>query len=138
MDKTDLKNLKKRYLIWLYKITKEAFDKFERKFTQLDIDKFILSEIENELQRAYLPQEKEAIKGFIADFVKYIGDKENACAEIRKGGQKINSELLFLDMKLHAVEKAITKELGKRALAHIKDMYEKEMTKRILKSTESK
>ena len=45
---------------------------------------------------------------------------------------------MFLDMKLHAVEKAITKELGKRALVHIKDMYEKEMTKRILKSTESK
>ena len=138
MDKIDLKNLKKRYLIWLYKTTKEAFDKHERKFTQLDIDKFILGEIENELQRAYLPQEKEAIKGFIADFIKYIGDKENACADLRKGGQKTNAEFLFLDMKLQAVEKAVIKELGKRSLSRIKDMYEKEMTQRILKSIENK
>jgi len=138
MDKTDLKNLKKRYLIWLYKVTKEAFDKYERKFTQLDIDKFMLREIESELQAAYLPQEKEAIKSFIADFIKYIGDKENACAELRQGGKKTNAEFLFLDMKLQALEKAIVKELGKRWLARIKDMYEKEMTQRILKSVENK
>ena len=44
MDK-DSRNLKKRYLIWLYKTTKEALDRIERKFTQADIDKFILMDM---------------------------------------------------------------------------------------------
>lgn len=138
MDKGDLKNMKKRYLVWLYKTTKEAFDRYERKFTQLDIDKSVLNEIEEELKRAYLPHEKESIQGFINDFVKYISDKENACAELRQAGKKTNAEFLFLDMKLQAVEKAIIKELGKRALARIKEMYEKEMTQRVLISAENK
>ena len=138
MDKTDLKNLKKRYLIWLYKTTKEAFDRYERKFTQLDIDKFMLKRIDIGLQNSYLPQEKEALEGFIIDFIKYIEDKESSCAEMRQSGKKIHAEFLFLDMKLQAVEDAIVKELGKRALVRIKDMYEKEVIQRILKSTENK
>ncbi|MBL7210582.1 MAG: hypothetical protein ISS32_02220 [Candidatus Omnitrophica bacterium] len=138
MDKQDLRNLKKRYFVWLYKTTKEAFDKHERKFTQLDIDKSLLKEIEKELGEAYLPHEKEAIQNFINDFVSYIENKEKACAEVRQAGKKINAEFLFLDMKLQAVEKAILKELGKRALARIKASYEKEMTERILKRIDEK
>ena len=45
MDAKEIKNLKKRYLIWFYKTTKEALDKIERKFTQMEIDKFILKEL---------------------------------------------------------------------------------------------
>ena len=56
MDSRDEKNLNKRYLVWLYKTTKEAFDRFERKFTQLEIDKTILKEIEKELKESFLPQ----------------------------------------------------------------------------------
>lgn len=138
MDKKDLLNLKKRYLVWLYKITKEAFDKYERKFTQLDIDKFILNEIEKEFKEAYLPQEKEEIQKFIDDLMDYIDKKEASCAEIKYKDKKINAEFLFLDIKLEAVEKAITKELGKRALNNIKAMYEKEMTERILKTRDEK
>lgn len=138
MDKKDLLNLKKRYLVWLYKITKEAFDKYERKFTQLDIDKFILNEIEKEFKEAYLPQEKEEIQKFIDDLMEYIDKKEASCAEIKYKDKKINAEFLFLDIKLEAVEKAITKELGKRALNNIKAMYEKEMTERILKTRDEK
>ncbi|MFH0763076.1 MAG: hypothetical protein V1925_04220 [Candidatus Omnitrophota bacterium] len=138
MDKLDLRNLKKRYLVWLYKTTKEAFDRYERKFTQLDIDKSMLQEIEKELGQAYLPNEKEAIKNLINDFAGYIDNKEKACAELRQAGKRINAEFLFLDMKLQAVEKAILKDLGKRALSRIKAMYEKEMTKRILKRSEEK
>lgn len=138
MDKQDLRNLKKRYLIWLYKTTKEAFDRYERKFTQLDIDKFLLKEIEKELEEAYLPNEKEAIKDFINDFVSYIDNKEKACVEVRQAGKKTNAEFLFLDMKLQAIERAILKELGKRALSRIKAMYEQEMSERILKRSDEK
>ena len=138
MDKKDLLNLKKRYLIWLYKVTKEAFDKYERKFTQLDIDKFILNEIEKEFKEAYLPQEKEEIRKFIDDLMDYIYKKEAGCAEIKYKYKKINAEFLFLDIKLEAVEKAIAKELGRRALNNIKAMYEKEMVERILKTRDEK
>jgi hypothetical protein len=39
-------------------------------------------------------------------------------------------------LKLQAIEKAIAKELGKKALEEIKLLYEIEMTERILRSTE--
>jgi molecular chaperone GrpE (heat shock protein) len=138
MDKQDLRNLKKRYLLWLYKTTKEAFDRYERKFTQIDIDKFILAEMEKELEQAYLPNEKEAIKGFINTFIGYVDNKEKACAELRQGGKKTNAEFLFLDMKLQAVEKAIVRDLGKRALSRIKAMYEQEMAERVLKRADER
>ncbi|MDD5129293.1 MAG: hypothetical protein PHO40_06565 [Candidatus Omnitrophica bacterium] len=136
MNKQDVKNLRKRYLVWLYKTTKEAFDKYERKFTQTDIDKDILAEVENELLGAYLPQEKEYLDKLLKQYREYISAKEKACLELKYKGQKTNPEFLFLDIKLNAVEKIIAKELGRRGLEKIKALYEQEMTERILRSTE--
>jgi hypothetical protein len=136
MDNQDVKNLKKRYLIWLYKTTKEAFDKFERKFTQVDIDKDVLKEIENTLMGSYLPHEKAELEKLVDNFQDYIAAKEKACLELKYKGVRTNTDFIFLDVKLAAVEKVIAKELGKRGLEEIKSMYEKEMTQRILKSTE--
>ena len=136
MNKQDVKNLKKRYFIWLYKTTKEAFDKYERKFTQVDIDQDILVTMEKELMGAYLPHEKDALQKYINDFQKYIEDKERACSELRDQGKKKNPEFLFLDIKLNAIEKIITQELGRRGLEKIKALYELEMAERILRSTE--
>ncbi len=138
MDNQDVKNLKKRYFIWLYKTAKEAFDKYERKFTQLDIDRDILIEVKNELMGSYLPHEREALEKFVNDFEDYIEEKEKACMELRNQGQKVNPEFIFMEEKLEAIEKIITRELGRRALAEIKALYENEMTQRILKSTENK
>ena len=134
MNKQDLRNLKKRYFIWLYKTTKESFDKYERKFTQVDIDQDILVEMEKELMGAYLPHEKDALQKYINDFQRYIEDKEKACSELRDQGKKKNPEFLFLDIKLNAIEKIIAQELGRRALERIKALYELEMVDRILKS----
>ncbi len=136
MDNQDTKNLKKRYFIWLYKTTKEAFDKFERKFTQTDIDKDLLQEIENTLMGAYLPHEKAELEKHVNNFQEYIAAKEKACLELKYKGQKTNTEFIFLDVKLNAIEKLIAKEFGRRFLAQIKALYEKEMTKRILRSTD--
>lgn len=136
MNKQDVKNLKKRYFIWLYKTTKEAFDKYERKFTQVDIDNDILVAMEKELLGSYLPHEKDALQKYINDFQKYIEDKERACSELRDQGKKKNPEFLFLDIKLNAIEKIITQELGRRGLEKIKALYELEMAERILRSTE--
>ena len=138
MNNQDVKNLKKRYFIWLYKNAKSVFDKFERKFTQVDIDKDILIGMENELLGSYLPNEKDAMQKYINELQKYIEDKEKACAELRDQGKKINPEFIFSEMKLDAVEKAITKELGRKGLEEIKSLYEKEMIERILKSLDNK
>ena len=69
MNKKDIKNLKKRYLIWFYKIAKEALDKVERKFTQAEVDLLILKE----LRRA---DKDGVIKTFIGQFEDYICKKE--------------------------------------------------------------
>ncbi|MCX5694260.1 MAG: hypothetical protein NT014_03890 [Candidatus Omnitrophica bacterium] len=136
MDNLDVRNLKKRYFLWLYKTTKEAFDKYERKFTQTDIDKDILHEIENTLMGAYLPHEKAELEKLVNKFKEYISAKEKTCLELKYQGLRTNPEFIFLDVKLNAIERLITKELGRRALAEFKALYEKEMTQRILRSTE--
>lgn len=131
MDKQDIKNLKKRYLIWLYKTTKEAFDRIERKFTQLDIDKFILKEL-NKLDKTKRTQK------FIDEFKAYIKNKEKDGIGLKYEGSQIKPDYYFLSLKLKAIEKTIIKELGKNTLKQIKSLYEKEMTERILRSTEHK
>jgi predicted Ser/Thr protein kinase len=137
MDSRDEKNLNKRYLVWLYKTTKEAFDRFERKFTQLEIDKTILKEIEKELKESFLPQEKNSLEKFVNDFRSYIGKKEEDCLKLKYKGKKIEPEFLFLDVKLAAVEKQIMVMFGKKTLEEIKEAYEKEMTKRILEQKDN-
>lgn len=142
MDKQDTKNLKRRYLTWLYKTTKEALDRIERKFTQLDIDKFILKELKKQ------DRDKRLTK-FIDEFKVYIQNKEKEGLSLKyfgkefpaPGGSRYRREkpdYQFLVMKLSAIEKAIIKELGNKALKEIKSLYENEMMERILKSAERK
>ena len=136
MNNQDVKNLKKRYFVWLYKTTKEAFDKYERKFTQVDIDKDVLLEMENTLMGSYLPHEKIELEKMVNNFQEYISAKEKACLELKYQGLRTNPEFIFLDVKLNVIEKLIAKELGKKALEEIKALYEKEMTLRILRGAE--
>ncbi len=129
MDKQDLKNLKKRYLVWFYKTTKEALDKIERKFSQAEIDRFILKELRK------LDKKKE-VESFISQFEEYIQKKEQEGANLKFENKGLKPHYLFLVLKLEAIEKAIQEELGKEALKEIKVLYEMEMTERILRSTE--
>ena len=131
MDKKDLKNLKKRYLIWLYKITKEAFDKIERKFTQLKIDKTILKELKK------LDKIKKAGK-FIDEWEAYVRSKEIDGLALKYENKSLKADYYFLSLKLAAIEKAIIKELGRKGLNEVKSLYEKEMIQRIMKSTEKR
>jgi len=121
ISKADGKNLKRRYLVWFYKTLKEEVDKIARKFTQIEIDEFVLKQIRKESKKF-----KQDIKKEIKDFEKYIQGKKDTQRAVP----------LHLSLKLQAVEKAIVKELGKSALAEIKNLYKKEMTRRILESRE--
>ncbi|MDD2679710.1 MAG: hypothetical protein PHO03_02765 [Candidatus Omnitrophica bacterium] len=129
MNKQDLKNLKKRYLIWFYKTTKEALDKIERKFTQVDIDRFILKELKK-------ADKEKTIAPFIAQFEDCIRRKEQEGFSLKFENKQPKPHYIFLVLKLQAIEKAIARELGKKALEEIKLLYELEMTERILRSTE--
>jgi hypothetical protein len=138
MDKQDQKNLTKRYLLWLYKMTKEAFDRYERKFTQLEVDEFLLHEMEKELRDSFMPSEKKEMEQFVNDFRNYIDGKEKECLKLKYKGKRTSPDFIFLDVKLNAIEKAIEKELGKEGLKEIKALYESEMSGRILKSVETR
>ena len=129
MEKEDIKNLKKRYLIWFYKTTKEALDKVERKFTQAEVDKFLLAEMKK-------LDKKNQMRKFIDEFKAYVHNKEKEGMALKFAEQGTKPEYVFLELKLQAIEKAIVKELGKPALEEIKALYEREMTERILESTE--
>lgn len=131
MDKKDALNLKKRYLIWLYKTTKEALDRIERKFTQLKIDRFILKELKRTTKEKKLAR-------FIAEFEGYIQSKEKDGLNLKYDGKQLRADYQFLPLKLKAIERAIVKELGLKALKGIKSLYEKEMIERIMQERQEK
>ena len=100
MHTDDRKNLKKRYLVWLYKTTKESLDRIERKFTQLEIDRHILGYLKK------LDRHKRA-GGFIFDLKTYITNKERDALNLKYEGKNLKSELYFLDLKLTAIENRV-------------------------------
>ena len=129
MDKKDTKNLKKRYLIWFYKTAKEALDRVERKFTQAEVDRFILKELKKS-------DKDKSIELFVRQFEDYILKKEADGLNLKFENKKLKPDYIFLNLRLKAIEKAIVKELGSKALEEIKLLYEIEMTERILSSRE--
>lgn len=128
-ENIDLANLKKRYLLWLYKTTKEALDRFERKFTQLGVDKFLFRELKETAKDPRLAKYLDELKA-------YIAAKEKEGLELMYQGEGLNPEYHFLVLKVAAIEKAILKELGRKGLKDIKFLYQQEMEERILRSTE--
>ncbi|MCG8429797.1 MAG: hypothetical protein MJA29_01300 [Candidatus Omnitrophica bacterium] len=132
MNREEQKQLKKRYLIWLYKTLKELIDRIERKFTQLEIDRFILGELED------ADTAKEFGK-LIKQWDEYIHKKEQDGNDLKySSGNKVRLEYRFLELKFRAVEKAIVEMYGAKALKEIRDMYEREMVDRILMSKEER
>jgi len=129
MDKKDIKNLKKRYLVWFYKAAKEALDKIERKFTQVDIDRIILKELKK-------GNKDGSMEVSLRKFEEYIRKKEEDGLSLKYENKKLKPHYIFLVKKLEAIEKVISTEFGKDALDEIKLLYEMEMTERILRSTE--
>jgi hypothetical protein len=131
VDKKDLKNLKKRYCLWLYKVTKDELDRVKRKFTQLEIDRFVLAKLKK-------AKSKSDLSKFIADFQNYISNKESDGLKLKYDGKSLKPEYEFLLLKLEAIEEAVIKEFGKQGLSEIKDLYEEEMQRRILEERQTK
>lgn len=124
--------LKKRYLIWLYKITKESLDRIDRKFTQLEIDYKLLE--------YFKKHSNQKLEKSIDEFGCYIKNKEKDAilSKFEENSKQLKEGYVFLKLKLEAVEKQIVMLLGKKGLIDIISLYEKEMTDRILKEREHK
>jgi hypothetical protein len=133
MQRDDIKNLKFRYLLWLYRTTKEGFDSIERKFTQVDIDRKIMRYMREHINSRNLKRKHEARK-FLKDFKEYVNKKEKDGMELKFEGRKLKPEYYHLSLKLEAIEKAIIEELGRRRLREIKALYEHEMRRRIIET----
>ena len=127
-------NLKKRYLFWLYKTTKEPLDRIDRKFTQLEIDREILKKLEN----IKTVEDKNNWDRLLNKFKDYINNKEKDAENIvYSNSQKvIKADYLFLKSKFRIVEQLILDEFGSKQLKFIRSSYEDEMTKRIIQEKE--
>lgn len=135
---SDIKNLKTRYLIWLYKTTKEELDRIDRKFTQLEVDGVIFNKLKPAFNK--LPKsQKEAYKKYLADWSGYIKNKKIDAEQLKfeKTGE-IKPNYLFLRIKLSAIESAIKKLIGRSQLNQIRLLYHQEMLKRILEERQHK
>lgn len=133
MHKQDIKNLKFRYLLWLYKSTKEELDKVERKFTQVEIDKELLHYLRLHADSSKI-KDKAKLDKLLREFRQYIFKKEKDGRDLKFSGRRLKPEYYFLLLKLQAIEKVITEQLGQAGKKQIKALYEEEMRKRILES----
>ncbi len=132
MTAADRKSLQKRYCLWLYKTTREALDRIERKFTQLEVDRALLGQLRKSAGASRLTQQ-------IADFERYLNDKEVAARALKwDEAGALRGEYEFLVVKLDAVEAVTRAKFGPAALARIKAAYEQEMAGRILAEREQK
>ncbi len=128
----DEKRLHGRYLLWLYKMTREEIEKVERKFTQLAVDR----ELEADLARASAGLAQEARQGvaaFLEEWRTYIAQKESDARKLKFDDRgRVAGKYLFLTLKLEAVEAAIRRREGAKGLNRIKALYEEMCVRRIL------
>lgn len=126
----------KRYLIWCYKTTKEELDRVDRYFTQNTVDDHLLSE----LIKAPEFQSSSGNSGFkkaVQAFEEYkIAKLQKATVKKFTADQELQSEYLYLVRRLEAVESAVLTFLGEKELQNIIELYEQEMSRRILSARE--
>lgn len=131
------KKLIRRYLIWCYKTTKEDLDRIDRYFTQLQVDAHVLKQLLKNPHpkgpQSHLYSEKiEAFKEYMANKKKNVYSKKFADEEEKT----LQPEYWYLKNRLGALEKTIVDFFGAKELKAIQDLYEVEMTRRILEARE--
>ena len=131
--KKDGKTLTKRYLLWCYKTTKEQLDWIDRKFTQIQVDRYVLKcLLKSKDLKSSVPYSKK-----VDEFVSYVEAKEKRGLKekfLDTKSKKLKPEYIYLRNRLSALEKAIVHFCGAKALKEIDALYESEMTRRILES----
>ena len=133
--KTNNRDLVGRYLLWLYKTTKESFERIERKTTQLMIDEYVLNHLNT---AGEVPAHgREKYDGFVKEFEIYIKVKQEDELKLKFSDGKrksLHPQYVYLKNRLEAVEAAIKHFLGEKELRAMRSLYEKEFTDRILQA----
>jgi hypothetical protein len=134
-NKKDKASLHKRYLLWLYKMTRDELDKIERKFTQLDID----SEIEKKLAQrsgSFSAAARKGLEPFLSEWKEYVALKRKDAQKLKfnEAGEVVAS-YLFLRLKLECVEAITARRFGARTLSGFKQLYEESSIRRIMEDT---
>ncbi len=130
--KEDKMSLYKRYLLWLYKMTKDEFDKIERKFTQLDIDRRIEGIFEKKFKSVPEPL-CSSLKNNLKEWKEYVLAKEKDAKALKFGDDgDLLASYLFLQLKLETVEEIIVSVFSKKTLKEFKELCEEYAFKRIL------
>lgn len=134
----DKASLHKRYLFWLYRMTREELDKIDRKFTQLDVDKEIQKSLNDKI-RGLGAAFEEKLSPFLKEWKEYVFQKESDAQKLKfaEDGQ-MDPQYLFLRLKLEAIEQAAKARFGSKGLAEFKKLYEESAFKRILEDTSGK
>lgn len=139
MPQREKKNLQLRYLMWLYKTTKEQIDRIDRKFTQLDIDCKIRAYLAVHIKK-YPPAVRNGLEAQLTKWSRYISDKEVAALDSKFCDSKKRiprAEYAFLSLKLQVVEKLMRTAGGAKFLQGVKRAYYREMARRIFAEKES-
>ena len=131
------KDLIRRYLLWCYKTTKEELDKIDRYFTQLKADAFVLLQLRKSKEYKSSVRKSASYKTIVEQFQVYMADKEAGVLKKKyKNGKhtELNPGYQYLKKRFLAIEKALEYFLGKNDLNKICNVYEEEMTNRILQA----
>lgn len=124
----------RRYLIWCYKTTKEDLDRIDRYFTQALVDDFI----SEKLKDADEYSDDEANQKYVAmvksfDEYKQVKLEKASQKKFLDENQEIHQpEYQYLVNRLAAIENSIIEFLDEETLQEIQELYEQEMTERIL------
>jgi hypothetical protein len=132
------KDLIRRYLLWMFKTTKESFERIERKTTQLMVDEYVLRRLKTVGGKISARGHGE-YGGFVKEFETYIKTKQKDELKLKFTDDKrksLHPQYLYLKNRLQAIEAAISHFLGKKELRAMQSSYEKEFTCRILQARE--
>lgn len=135
ISREDQNSLSKRYLLWLYKMTRDEADKIERKFTQLDIDR----EVEKFLKKktgGLKSSLKAGMSPFMEEWKEYIFAKESDAQKLKftEEGQP-DPKYIFLRLKLEAIESVMKASFGATFFKEARKLYEDSCIQRILADT---
>lgn len=130
------KDLIRRYLIWCYKTTKEELDRVDRYFTQAIVDEKLLKALKSEAKKAgdnpVLTKKVEEFQTYMDTKMKNVLPKKYL--DVSK--KVLQPEYWYLQTRFKAIEQAIVSFLGEKELRSVQNLYETEMTRRILEARE--
>ncbi|MFH0877889.1 MAG: hypothetical protein V1863_06690 [Candidatus Omnitrophota bacterium] len=131
-DRADSRALTKRYLLWLYKTTRDELDKIDRKFTQLDVDLQIQTMLAK--RAATMPKDLRGSLGpFLKEWQEYVFEKDSDAQKLKIGEDgRPNARYVFLRLKIEVISRLIRGHFGQQGLKEIKKRYEESCVQRIL------